>query len=86
MSNSPAGVDRLSEAVAQPYERCRRLTTTHLSQRVLAERWDISPRTLERWRWVGQGPKFLKLGGRVVYRLQDVEDYELEQLRSSTTA
>ena len=29
----------------------------------LAKRWDISPRTLERWRWLGEGPPFLKLGG-----------------------
>jgi hypothetical protein len=56
-----------------------------MSQAELARRWSISPRTLERWRWIGHGPKFLKLGGRVVYRMQDVEAYEAEQLRSSTT-
>jgi len=33
-------------------------------------------RTLERWRWTGDGPKFLKVGGRVVYRLSDIEEYE----------
>jgi Helix-turn-helix domain len=58
----------------------------HLTQDQLAERWNISPRTLERWRWVGDGPQFLKLGGRVVYRLQDIDRYEAEQLRDSTTA
>jgi predicted site-specific integrase-resolvase len=57
----------------------------HLSQRQLAERLSISHRTLERWRWVGQGPKFLKLGGRIAYRLVDVEAFEVEQLRQSTT-
>jgi hypothetical protein len=57
----------------------------HLTQGQLAERWNISPRTLERWRWLGEGPRFLKLGGRVVYRLEDVELYEAEQLRDSTT-
>ena len=36
----------------------------------------ISPRTLERWRWTGEGPAFLKIGGRVIYRLEDVEAYE----------
>jgi predicted site-specific integrase-resolvase len=56
-----------------------------MSQAELAQRWGISPRTLERWRWIGHGPKFLKLGGRVVYRMQDVEAYEAAQLRSSTT-
>jgi hypothetical protein len=56
----------------------------HFNQVQLARRWSISPRTLERWRWLGQGPQFLKIGGRVVYRVADVEAYEAEQLRSST--
>lgn len=62
------------------------MSTRHLNQNQLAERLNISPRTLERWRWVGEGPPFLKLGGRVVYRLEDIEAYETEQLRDSTTA
>jgi hypothetical protein len=50
----------------------------------VAERWSVSPRTLERWRWTGQGPRFLKIGGRVVYRIEDIEAYEAGQLRTST--
>lgn len=57
----------------------------HLRQKDLAERWHVSPRTLERWRWIGAGPKFLKVEGRVIYRLEDVEAYEREQVRSATT-
>ncbi len=53
--------------------------TTHLDQDELANRWRISPRTLERWRWLQQGPAYIKIGGRVVYRLDDVETYESEQ-------
>lgn len=56
----------------------------HFNQVQLARRWNISPRTLERWRWLGQGPQYLKIGGRVVYRLDDVESYEAQQARSST--
>jgi hypothetical protein len=52
-----------------------------LGQNDLARRWNISPRTLERWRWLNQGPRYLKLGGRVAYRLEDVEAFEVEQLR-----
>jgi hypothetical protein len=52
-----------------------------LGQNELARRWNISPRTLERWRWLNQGPRYLKLGGRVAYRLEDVEAFEVEQLR-----
>ena len=47
-------------------------TRTCLNQTELAARWSISARTLERWRWTGEGPAFLKIGGRVVYRLEDV--------------
>jgi hypothetical protein len=61
------------------------MATKHLNQIDLAARWNISHRTLERWRWTGEGPRFVKLGGRVVYRLEDVEDYEREQIRASTT-
>ena len=53
----------------------------HLNQIELSDRWGISHRTLERWRWIGEGPSYLKIGGRVVYRLEDVERYEREQLR-----
>jgi len=58
----------------------------HLRQTNLATRWNLSPRTLERWRWTGEGPAYLKIGGRVVYRLEDIEAYEAENLRASTSA
>jgi predicted site-specific integrase-resolvase len=51
----------------------------HLHQHDLAERWRISERTLERWRWLGIGPVYIKIGGRVVYALEDVEAYEVRQ-------
>ena len=53
----------------------------HLSQDDLADRWQMSVRTLERWRSQRQGPAFLKLGGKVVYRLSDIETFELTQRR-----
>ena len=56
----------------------------HLNQIELADRWNISQRTLERWRWLGEGPAYLKIGGRVVYRLEDVEAYEAGNRRTST--
>lgn len=48
----------------------------HLNQVQLARRWSLSPRTLERWRWLCQGPPYLKIGGRIVYRLDDIETFE----------
>jgi hypothetical protein len=56
----------------------------HLSQLELARRWSISPRTLERWRWTGDGPRYIKLKGRVAYREADVEAYEADRLMEST--
>ncbi|GGC63800.1 hypothetical protein GCM10011504_47520 [Siccirubricoccus deserti] len=53
----------------------------HLNQVQLARRWSLSPRTLERWRWRDQGPRYLKVGGRVVYRLEDVEAFERASAR-----
>jgi hypothetical protein len=50
--------------------------TKHLDQRDLARRWRISCRTLERWRWLNEGPPYLKIGGRVVYQLSDIETFE----------
>jgi hypothetical protein len=57
-----------------------------LNQIELAHRWRISARTLERWRWQAQGPAFLKIGGRVVYRLADIAAYEAAQLREPSRA
>ena len=50
--------------------------TECLSEKFLARRWGLSHRTLERWRHDKTGPIYLKIGGRVVYRLSDIEAYE----------
>jgi hypothetical protein len=52
------------------------MSPTYLDQRELAQRFRISPRTLERWRWKKSGPNYVKLGGKIVYALADVEAYE----------
>ena len=58
--------------------------TNHLNQDALAERWQMSPRTLEQWRYRGFGPRFLKIGGRVLYRLTDVETFETASVHANT--
>jgi predicted site-specific integrase-resolvase len=47
-----------------------------LNQSQLSRRWGLSERTLERWRYVGVGPVPTKIGGRVRYRITDVESFE----------
>ncbi len=61
------------------------MSIKHLNQHQLADRWDVSEATLERWRSEGIGPVFLKLQGRVLYRVEDVESYEMQSLRISTS-
>ncbi len=51
----------------------------HLTQAELAQRWRISPRTLERWRWLKTGPAYLRIGGRIVYQLEDVQKFEADR-------
>ena len=61
------------------------MSVKHLNQRQLADRWGVSEASLERWRSAGIGPVFLKIQGRVLYRLEDVETYEAACLRTSTS-
>ena len=61
------------------------MNVKHLNQRQLADRWDVSEATMERWRTAGIGPIFLKMQGRVLYRIEDVEAYEAISLRKSTS-
>jgi predicted site-specific integrase-resolvase len=61
------------------------VSVKHLNQRQLADRWDVSEATLERWRSEGIGPVFLKLQGRVLYRAEDIEAFESDSLRKSTS-
>jgi hypothetical protein len=68
---------------SEPHRLSREKPVRHLNQIELSRRWSISPRTLERWRWLHQGPQYLKIGGRVVYRLDDVEAYETIRSRNA---
>ena len=56
----------------------------HIDQKGLAERWRISPRTLEQWRWQGRGPHYPKICRRVVYRLSEIEAFEAANLHANT--
>lgn len=62
------------------------LNPDHLTQAELAERWRISPRTLEKWRYLGIGVSHLKIGGRVIYRMADVHAYEAAHRRGNVAA
>jgi hypothetical protein len=56
----------------------------HLRPKDLAERWQMSSKTLARWRWAGEGPRFLKVSGKVLYRKEDIREFEAAHLRRRT--
>ncbi|MBS1940705.1 MAG: DNA-binding protein [Bacteroidetes bacterium] len=56
------------------------------SSRDLAARWAVSEKTLERWRMLRTGPDYIKLGGLVRYRLEDISQYETRFMRRRTSA
>lgn len=56
-----------------------------LTPKELAARWKMGTRGLDRWRYTGLGPRFVKLGHKTVrYRLADVEQWERNRTQSST--
>src|SRR4051794_30858769 len=69
-------VDRHSHTAADPI---------FLTEKQLASRWNISVKAVQRWRVVGQGPKWMKFGAAVRYPPAVVEEMEAASLRSSTS-
>ena len=52
------------------------METRHLNPFQLARRWGVTPKTLQNWRYKGKGPAYLKICGHIVYRQDDVEQFE----------
>ena len=46
------------------------------TEQLLAVRWFCSRSRLQHWRSDCKGPRYLKVGGRIPYRLTDVQDFE----------
>jgi predicted DNA-binding transcriptional regulator AlpA len=45
----------------------------------------LSPRTLEKHRTFGTGPRYVKLGGRVVYKIVELQSWAERGVRKSTS-
>ncbi len=56
-----------------------------LTPQDLAKRWNLEPNTLGQWRWNGRGPKYLKINRSILYRLEDIEEFEKQKVRHSTS-
>jgi hypothetical protein len=46
----------------------------------LAAFWRLTPRSLERYLAMGIGPRPIRIGGRLLYRREDVLAFEAERL------
>lgn len=50
----------------------------------LGERWGKSRQSLAGMRYRGDGPKFVKIGKSIFYRVEDIREFEESQLRTRT--
>lgn len=57
-----------------------------MNETELAARWNLSPKTLQRWRSEGRGPRYMKMSKRVVYPIDEIFDFESRALHSATWA
>jgi hypothetical protein len=56
-----------------------------LSEREAARRLGLRIATLQRWRWAGKGPRFLKIEGSVRYDPNDLGSFLEASRRRSTS-
>lgn len=52
----------------------------YLTEHALAELWGVKRNTLQKWRSIGVGPKFIKRVGRIVYRKVDIVQFEHDNI------
>jgi hypothetical protein len=54
------------------------MNTVFLTPHDLVERWKglVTEKTLANWRCSGDGPRYVKIGGKVAYNLEAVKEYE----------
>jgi len=61
------------------------ITKKYLTPAEVSARFSVSVRTLANWRTLGQGPKFTKMGGKVMYPIDQVEHWESRNTVQSTS-
>lgn len=58
---------------------------TLVSAKDLAQRWNIRIQTLQKWRVLNEGPRYIKIGGRVMYSMKEIAKYERERTFCGTS-
>ena len=59
--------------------------TTTISPAEAAQKLGVEASTLANWRWAGRGPRYIRVGSRVRYRLADVASWLDSRTRRSTS-
>ncbi|GAA0980518.1 MULTISPECIES: helix-turn-helix transcriptional regulator [Nocardiopsis] len=62
------------------------MESRHLTPEELAERWRSKVQTLANMRYRGDGPRWIKCGRLVRYRLADVKAYEESKAQGGAAA
>ena len=62
------------------------LQATNLNTEQAAAYLSLSPHTLHRWRWSGDGPRYRKFGRSVRYARTDLDEYIDQAGRDNTSA
>ncbi|WP_425450195.1 helix-turn-helix transcriptional regulator [Virgifigura deserti] len=75
---------RVAEALALTAGEAPAANSDILTSTELAARWHCHKVTLCNWRVQGKGPKFIKIGKEILYRLEDVLAWERDNRRQST--
>ena len=79
----PAAFDRITEVTYVP--NLAGLPQRYLRTPEAARFVGLSIRTLEKHRIYGTGPRYSKLGGRVVYRVEDLQAWVDRGAKASTS-
>lgn len=56
-----------------------------LTSTELAIRWKLTRKTIEKWRCAGKSPPYKKIGGRILYKTEDIKKFEDEAERHHTS-
>lgn len=56
-----------------------------LTSSELAHRWRLTPKTLDKWRCAGKSPPYEKIGSRILYKMDEIEEFERNALRYHTS-
>lgn len=61
------------------------VAAVNMAEQQAAEYLGVSVHSLRRWRVYGGGPRFLKMGSRVVYPISELDAFQAACLRKSTS-